>query len=117
MPTGFQASAILEMLLKLSTRSGALAVADYFETVDQEEENDTDDDLGSGGTLVLPDLTDASGKVWHLAVGAGKDSNLYVADRDSMGKFNSTADAIPQKESLFFPGPVFSTPAYFNGTV
>jgi hypothetical protein len=34
-----------------------------------------------------------------------------------MGKFNSTADAIPQKESLFFPGPVFSTPAYVNGTV
>ena len=62
--------------LKLSTRSGALAVADYFATVEQEEENDTDDDLGSGGTLVLPDLTDASGKVWHLAVGAGKDSSL-----------------------------------------
>jgi hypothetical protein len=103
--------------LQLSTRSGALAVADYFETVDQEEENNTDDDLGSGGTLVLPDLTDASGKVWHLAVGAGKDSNLYVVNRDSMGKFNSSADAIPQKESSFFPGPVFSTPAYFNGTV
>jgi hypothetical protein len=103
--------------LKLSTQSGALAVADYFETVDQEEENDTDDDLGSGGALVLPDLTDASGKVWHLAVGAGKDANLYLVNRDSMGKFNSSADAIPQKVSSFFPGPVFSTPAYFNGTV
>jgi hypothetical protein len=102
--------------LKLSTQSGALAVADYFETVDQGE-NDTDQDLGSGGTVVLPDLTDASGKVWHLAVGAGKDANLYLVNRDAMGKFNPVADAVFQEISQLFPGPVFSTPAYFNGTV
>jgi len=90
--------------LKLSTQSGALAVADYFETVDQGE-NDTDQDLGSGGTVVLPDLTDASGKVWHLAVGAGKDANLYLVTRDAMGKFNPVADAVFQEISQLFPGP------------
>jgi outer membrane protein assembly factor BamB len=103
--------------LKLSVQGGALVVADYFEMGAQQEENGTDQDLGSGGTLVLPDQTDASGKVWHLAVGAGKDSNLYVVDRDSMGKFKPSGDAIFQELRAFFPARVFSTPAYFNGTV
>jgi len=33
-------------------------------------------------------LTDSTGKTRHLAVGAGKDAHIYVADRDNMGKFN-----------------------------
>jgi hypothetical protein len=103
--------------LKLSTQGGSLTVADYFEMTVEQEENDNDRDLGSGGTLLLPDQTDASGKVWHLAVGAGKDSSLYVVNRDSMGKYNASADAIAQEVTSFFPGPVFSTPAYFNGNV
>ena len=46
----------------------------------------SDTDLGSGGGMVLPDLSDGAGHTMHLAVGAGKDSNLYVVNRDSMGK-------------------------------
>ena len=43
---------------------------------------------------------DASGQTRHLAVGAGKDGNIYVVDRDSMGKFNSqNNDAIYQEIS------------------
>ncbi len=103
--------------LKLSIQNGSLAVSDYFEMSNQQEENDNDRDLGSGGTILLPDLTDSSGKTWHLAVGAGKDSNLYLVNRDAMGKYNPSSDAIVQEISSFFPGPVFSTPAYFNGTV
>ena len=38
--------------------------------------------------MLLPDMTDASGTVRHLLVGAGKDTNIYVADRDNLGKFN-----------------------------
>ena len=57
---------------------------------------------GSGGTVVLPDQTDSSGKVRHLAIGAGKASILYMVDRDAMGKFNPSADASLQKESSLF---------------
>ena len=103
--------------LKLSIQNGSLTVSDYFEMANQQEENDNDRDLGSGGTILLPDMTDASGKVWHLAVGAGKDSNLYLVNRDLMGKYNPSTNAIAQEITSFFPGPVFSTPAYFNGTV
>lgn len=102
--------------LKISTSSG-LAVADYFEMDNEDSENNSDIDLGSGGALVLPDLTDGSGNTLHLAVGAGKDSNLYVVNRDSMGKFTTNNSAIYQELPGQLPGGVFAMPAYFNNTV
>jgi hypothetical protein len=102
--------------MKLST-SGGLAVADYFQMKNQQQENNTDTDLGSGGAMVLPDLKDAAGKVWHLAVGAGKDTNLYLVNRDSMGKFSSTANNVYQQISGGLPGGVWNAPAYFNNMV
>ena len=103
--------------MKVSTTGNALSAADYFATSNTVSESTGDEDLGSGGALVLPDLTDTSGGVHHLAVGAGKDSNIYVVNRDSMGKFNSQNDnAIYQEISGAIAG-VFSMPAYFNNTV
>jgi len=99
--------------LKLSTSSG-LAVADYFEMDNEQTENNTDTDLGSGGVLVLPDLVDNTGTVWHLAAGAGKDSNLYLVNRDNMGKFSSRNNRIYQELPGVFPGGIWSMPAYFN---
>ena len=62
-------------------------------------------------------MVDGGGITRHLSVGAGKDSLIYVVDRDSMGKFNSTTDQIYQEISGQLGGGVFSMPAYFNGTV
>jgi outer membrane protein assembly factor BamB len=103
--------------LKIATTNRQLAVADYFEMFNQAAENSTDGDLGSGGALVLPDLTDRSGQTRHLAIGAGKDANIYVVDRDAMGKFNSSANNIYQEIQGVLAGGVFSMPAYFNNTV
>src|SRR5581483_1388500 len=58
-----------------------------------------------------------SGKVWHLAVGAGKDGNIYVVNRDSMGKFNANTNKIYQELNGILSGSVFSMPAYFNNTI
>jgi len=102
--------------MKLSTSSG-LAVADYFEMDNQAVENGSDTDLGSGGTLVLPDLGDAAGHTMHLAVGAGKDTNLYVVNRDGMGKFTANNVVIYQELAGQLPGGVWAMPAYFNRTV
>jgi hypothetical protein len=100
--------------LKLSA-TGGLAVADYFEMANQDFENTHDQDLGSGGALLILDLTDNSGAVRHLAVSAGKDSNMYVVNRDSMGKFNPAGgNAYQEFDGI---GEVFSAPAYFNNTV
>jgi hypothetical protein len=103
--------------MKLSTSGNKLAVADYFEMYDQASENGSDTDLGSGGEMLLPDLTNGSGQTMHLAVGAGKDGNLYVVNRDSMGKFNSNGDSNIYQELDGVLGGVFSSPAYFNNTV
>jgi hypothetical protein len=103
--------------LKISTANRQLLVADYFEMFNQGAENDSDEDLGSGGALVLPDLTDGSGQTRRLAVGAGKDSNIYVVDRDAMGKFNPSKNNIYQELRGSLSGSVFSMPAYFNNTV
>ncbi|MGB0010981.1 MAG: hypothetical protein WBQ03_05205, partial [Candidatus Sulfotelmatobacter sp.] len=88
--------------MKLSTSAG-LAVADYFEMNNGVSESDSDTDLGSGGTIVLPDLTDGSGNTLHLAVGAGKDSNLYLVNRDSMGKFSASNNNIYQELAGVLP--------------
>ena len=103
--------------MKLSTSGNQLAVADYFEMDNGPAESDSDTDLGSGGTIVLPDLIDGSGNTWHLAVGAGKDSNLYLVNRDSMGKFSPNNNNIYQELSGALPGGVFAMPAYFNNTI
>ena len=68
--------------------------------------------------MILPDLVDGQGHVHHLAVGAGKDTNIYVVDRDNMGKFNPNNDsAIYQEIDGALPGGVWAMPAYFNNTV
>jgi hypothetical protein len=103
--------------LKISTSSG-LKVADYFATFDTVAKSNGDTDLGSGGTLVLPDLIDGAGRTRHLAVGAGKDAHIYVVDRDSMGKWNSSSNnQIYQDLSGSLGNSVFSMPAYFNNTL
>lgn len=105
-------------IMKLSTADGKLAVADYFATFDTIKKSASDTDLGSGGPMLLPDMTDASGNVRHLLVGAGKDTNIYVADRDNLGKFNPSNNSNLYQE---VPGAVahgaFSSPAYFNDTI
>ena len=103
--------------VKLSTSNNTLAVADYFQEAGEMSENAGDVDLGSGGAMVLPDLTDSGNVTHHLAVGAGKDGHLYVVDRESMGKFNSGSNNIWQDLAGALPGGIWSTPAYFNNTV
>ncbi len=103
--------------LKVSASGGGLSVADYFTMHNTVTESNNDQDLGSGGAIVLPDLTDGSGTVQHLAVGAGKDGHMYVVNRDNMGKFNASSDSAIYQEIPSAFGAVFSAPAYFNNTI
>ena len=102
--------------LKLAATASSLTVSDYFTMWNEINESNADEDLGSGGELVLPDLTDSTNTVRHLVVGAGKDGNIYLVDRDNMGKYNAVGNSIWQQVSGQM-GPVFSTPAYYNGTL
>jgi outer membrane protein assembly factor BamB len=124
-PTGFPAGADYgNSILKLSpTVGGALEVSDYFTMYDANRESDADVDLGSGGLLLLPDQQDAAGRIRHLAVGAGKDRNIYVVDRDALGKFDSKGNRNAyQFLAAAFPNlgcgrGVYGAPVYFDGMV
>jgi hypothetical protein len=102
--------------VRLST-SGGLTVGDYFTPYNTSAEDSADEDFGSAGPLLLPDLTDAGGIVRHLAVGAGKDGNLYVLNRDNLGQFNSTKNNIYQPAIQLSTGENHSSPVFFNNTV
>jgi hypothetical protein len=111
--------------LKIGSTPNSMTVADYFAMSSEVTESGGDIDLGSGGEMLLPDVTDASGNVKHLVVGAGKDSNIYLVDRDNMGKFNAASNNIWQEVDGQLPGNppgaqaggVRSSPAWFNGTI
>jgi len=101
--------------LKLSTQGG-LSVADYFEMDNQSEENGNDIDLGSGGIL-LTNPKDSTGTVWNLAIGAGKDGNLYVVNRNNLGKFSASSNQIYQELDGVLPGGIWSMPAAFGSNI
>lgn len=103
--------------LKLTLSGATLAVSDYFTMFNEVIESNADTDLGSGGIMLLPDFKDSGGTVRQLAVGAGKDTHLYVVDRNAMGHFTSGSNNIWQQLSGALPGGIWSTPAYFNNTV
>ena len=105
-------------IVKLAFNGGSLQPVDYWTMYNSNSESGVDADLGSGGLMLLPDQADATGKTRHLLVNAGKDHNIYVADRDNMGHFNPNSNStLYQELAGALPGGEWSSPAYFNGHV
>ncbi|WP_263376914.1 outer membrane protein assembly factor BamB family protein [Granulicella aggregans] len=106
-------------MLKIAT-TPKLTVTDFFEPWNTTAESAIDQDLGSGGAMLLPDTQDSTGKTRHLVVGAGKDGNIYLADRDDMGKINLSS---PDNSNVYQQIPngvasgAWSGPAFFNNTL
>jgi hypothetical protein len=95
--------------------NSAGVVADSFTPDTQATLAADDGDLGAGGAMILPDQ---SGAHPHLIVGAGKDTNIYLVDRDKMGGFNSGSNnQIVQELQSALTGESRSQPAYWNGFV
>jgi hypothetical protein len=104
--------------VKISPSTRKQPVADYFTMYNTVQESGGDVDLGSGGAMLLPAMTDSQGNTRYLAMGAGKDQNLYIVDRTNMGKFNPQNDnAIYQELDNVLGGGIWSMPAFFNGNV
>ena len=105
-------------IVKVSTKKRKMLVADYFNMFNTVSESNGDQDLGSGGAMVVPNIKDSTGGVHELVVGAGKDKNIYLADRTNMGKFNPNNNSqIYQELSGALSGSVFSSPAFAPGTI
>jgi chitodextrinase len=101
-----------DSVLKLST-SGALTVADSFTPFDQATLNANDADLGSGGTMLLPDSVGSAAHP-HLLVETGKEGKIYLIDRDHMGGYTPAGpDNVVQVLQLG-PAGVWGNPGYFQ---
>lgn len=89
----------------LSTVIDSFTPSNYF-TLDG-----ADNDLGSGGMLLLPDQPGANP---HLAVAGGKDGRAFLIDRDNMGGYTrSGPDQVLQTVTM---GRCWCGPAYYVGS-
>ena len=104
-----------DTVLKLSPAASTLNVADYFTPNNQAALSAADEDLGSGGAMLLPTSVGSAAHP-NLLIGCGKQGLIYVMDRSNLGKFNSGFDAVMQEVSLSGHG-TWSNPAYFNGSI
>jgi hypothetical protein len=115
--TGFPAKGDCGNCFVKISSAAPLALLDYFTPANTVSQSAVDQDFGSGGPLLLPDVQDSKGNTKHLAVSGTKGVNLYVFDRDNLGKFNGKSDSIYQEISGAFIGGVYSKAVYFNGSV
>ena len=105
-----------DSFLKLTLNGGNLNLADYFTPFNQQSLSDRDQDLGSGGVVVLPDAVGSLAHP-HLLVGAGKEGKIYLLDRENLGHFNATNDDQIVQTVTQAINNSFDTPAYFNNTL
>ncbi len=109
-----------DTIFRMNLNTGTLKVDDYFTPFDQNNMYVTDDDLGSGGILLLPDQP---GNHPHELVGGGKGGAIYLVDRDQMTIGNqhycSNCLSDPQiiQEIFAITGGLWSSPAYWNNTL
>ena len=99
-----------DTLLKLHLEGSNLGIKDYFTPFNAEQLNADDNDLGSGGPMLLPDQAGGNS---HLIVIGGKAPLLYVVDRDHMGHYrpDSNGHAV---QTIPMKGGIYGSTAYWN---
>ena len=106
--------------IKLLMTGNAFSLEDYFTPFDQQNLDQTDSDLGSGGVLLLPDQ---GGGTAHELVQVGKEGTIYLINRDQMTTGNQhycngcASDTQIKQELQSEVGGMWSMPAYWNGNV
>ena len=98
--------------VRLTTTNG-FALSDYFRPFNQTGLDSDGEYLGSGGVVLLPDSAGSKAHP-HLMVASGKSGNVYLVDRDNLGKFNAAGDSLVVQELSGVLSPCYSTPAAFN---
>jgi len=92
-----------------------LKVADYFTPFNQAALQSIDEDLGSGGIVLLPDSA-GSAAAPHLLLTTGKEGRVYLINRDNMGGYDPAIDHVVQELTNTIDG-AWSSPAFFGSTL
>ncbi len=110
-----------DSILKLGPpTNGSFPLLDYFTPYNQGNLSGTDTDLAAGGVILLPTL--ANGQ--QLLVAMGKQANMYLLDRNNMGKYciiqkpacSGSNPQIVQEVDGVLSG-LWGVPAYWNGNL
>src|SRR5271168_4226279 len=126
-------------MLDLDLTDGVMTVEGEFTPYNWATLNAEDGDLGSGGPVLLPTQTLASGKTLNPLVEVGKSGMFYILDRDNntdgsnnptteyspagLGGFNTAGDQVEQEvqtpitAGLNWGAGVWGTEAYWNNNI
>lgn len=95
--------------LRLSLKGGQLLVGSYFTPYNYKDLSSDDNDLGSGGPVLLPGKGHPAGIVF-----GGKAGDLFVVDPTRMGGLQGTLENASLQRIRVSSG-IYSAPAYWNG--
>jgi outer membrane protein assembly factor BamB len=110
---GATPNGIIQTANSLIKLSPTLVLEDYFTPYNSATLNETDQDLGSGGVLLVPDPSNPSYTKYVLA--GGKSGILYMTTPINMGEFSSKEDNVLEKfQAVFGTGTshIHGTPVY-----
>ena len=98
------------------TAAPALQAADYFTPFNQSYLDVNDIDVGSAGPVLLPDEV-GNAEHPHLLVGAGKEGQIYLLDRDHLGHAQYNLDSLAVQSLPVLGHSLFGSMAYYQGTL
>lgn len=107
-------------VVNLDLTGGVMTVQDEFTPYNEAHLDSEDGDLGSGGAVLLPAQTLASGATLNPLVQVGKYGSIAILDRNNLGGFNITADQVVQEVKTPAMGTstwgagIWGSPAYWN---
>ncbi len=111
-----QSTELGESIVDLSLANGGLTPTDSFTTFNAVTLTAGDEDMGSGGILMVPDQ---QGDHPHILVQAGKEGRIVVLDRDNLGGYASeaTSNTNALQDIMGEIGGCWCTPAYWNSKI
>jgi uncharacterized protein YjdB len=119
--TNIPAKLLGDTVMELFFTGASVSLVDYFTPYDQGSLDGGDTDLGSGGTLLLPDQ---SGTTPHELIQVGKSGTIYVINRDAFTAGNlhycktcTTRNTQIAQEIQGAVGGLWNMPAYWNNSV
>jgi hypothetical protein len=92
--------------------SGGKTVGDFFTPHNQDALAASDQDVGSGGPVLLPSSVSGGQR---LLVHGGKTGQIYIVNQDNMGGYHPTNTIDPQQKAGV--RSVWGAPAYWNGHI